>query len=185
MMIEIQPLTALSRADLERVASGYSSDSKYVVRHTTAEGRVSFDLELVTLDEAYVKVFDHDDDTVRRYQRLLSEGYSFGAYDGGRLVGLIIGEPHAWNGSLWVWEFHVLEAYRNQGIGRQLMARVAEKAKRAGFRTLVCETQNTNVGAIEVYSKLGFKLEGIDLSYYSNDDYPDGEIAVFMKRRLS
>jgi ribosomal protein S18 acetylase RimI-like enzyme len=61
---------------------------------------------------------------------------------------------------------------------------VAQKAERARFRTIVCETQNTNVIAIKVYRKLGFSLEGIDISYYSNHDYPDGEIAVFMKRRL-
>lgn len=24
----------------------------------------------------------------------------------------------------------------------------------------------------------------IDISYYTNEDYPDGEVAVFMKRRL-
>ncbi len=60
----------------------------------------------------------------------------------------------------------------------------AEKARRAGFRAIVCETQNTNATAIKIYRKLGFRLEGIDISYYSNNDYPDGEIAVFMKRRL-
>ena len=31
---------------------------------------------------------------------------------------------------------------------------------------------------------LGFRVEGVDISFYSNDDYPEGEIAVFMKRRL-
>ena len=131
-----------------------------------------------------MKEFDHDDETLQRYQRVLSDGYSFGAYDENLLVGLVIGEPHEWNRSLWVWEFHVVEACRKRGIGKQLMDSVAEKAQRAGFRTIVCETQNTNVTAIEVYRRLGFGLEGIDISYYSNDDYPDGEIAVFMKRRL-
>ena len=67
------------------------------------------------------------------------------------------------------------------------MERVAEKASRAGFRIMVCETQNTNPTAINVYRKLGFRvegIEGIDISFYSNHDYPEGEIAVFMKRRL-
>ena len=61
---------------------------------------------------------------------------------------------------------------------------VAEKASRADFRTIVCETQNTNPTAINVYRKLGFRVEGVDISFYSNDDYPEGEMAVFMKRRL-
>jgi ribosomal protein S18 acetylase RimI-like enzyme len=183
-MIEIHSLTGLSLSDLERVASGYSSESKYAVVYTSAEDRVTFDLQLITLDKPYVKKFGHDDGTIQRYERVLNDGFSFGAFDGNLLIGFVIGEPHEWNRSLWVWEFHVLEAYRNDGIGKRLMDRVAEKAKSAGFRTIVCETQNTNVMAIKVYHKLGFWIEGIDISYYSNDDYPDGEIAVFMKRRL-
>ena len=61
---------------------------------------------------------------------------------------------------------------------------VAEAASRAGFRIIVCETQNTNPTAIKVYRKLGFRVEGVDISFYSNHDYPEGEIAIFMKRRL-
>ena len=37
---------------------------------------------------------------------------------------------------------------------------------------------------IDTYRRLGFRLEGIDLSHYTNADYPDGEVAVFMKRRV-
>jgi streptothricin acetyltransferase len=182
-MIEIRSLSALTLSDLKRVASGYWSDSKYVVRYVSAGNQVTFDLHLVNLGKPYVKKFEHDDDTIQRYEVVLNDGFSFGAYDGNLLVGLVIGEPNEWNRSLWVWEFHVLEMYRNRKIGRQLMERIAEKAKGAGFRTIVCETQNTNVSAIKVYRKLGFELEGIDISYYSNNDYPDGEIAFFMKRR--
>lgn len=50
---------------------------------------------------------------------------------------------------------------------------------------MVCETQSTNGAAIEAYHRLGFRVEGVDISYYSNEDYPDGECAVFMKKRLA
>jgi len=118
MMVEIRPLATLTLADLQRVAPGYTSSSKYVVRHTATAGRVAFELELAALNPPYVKVFDHDDDTLRRYQALLREGFSFGAYAGDELVGLAIGEARAWNRSLWVWEFHVGEAYRRRGLWR-------------------------------------------------------------------
>jgi len=65
------------------------------------------------------------------------------------------------------------------------MEALAEKARKAGLRTIVCETQTTNAPAIRFYRKLGFNIEGIDLSCYSNEDFPDGEIAIFMKRRLT
>ncbi|HET9905776.1 MAG TPA: GNAT family N-acetyltransferase, partial [Anaerolineales bacterium] len=120
-MIEIRSLTELNMASLERVAGGYASDSQYVVRYESAEDHISFDLQLVRLDQPYVKQFDYDDDTLQRYERLLNVGYSFGAYDEDRLVGLIIGEPDDWNRSLWVLEFHVVDAYRKEGLGKQLM----------------------------------------------------------------
>ena len=184
-MIHTEPLTALSLTDLKRVASGYSSDSKYIVAYTEKEGCASFDLRLVPLDKPYVKAYDHfDDETIRQYEKVLNGGYSFGAYDGDLLVGLVVAKVQEWNRSVSVLEFHVAEEYRNTGIGRRLMECPAEKARRAGFRAIVCETQNTNATAIKIYRKLGFRLEGIDISYYSNNDYPDGEIAVFMKRRL-
>ena len=183
-MIEIRSLTKLSLAELKRVASGYSSDSKYVVVYTETESCVSFVMRLVTLDKPYVKRFHYDDEILQQYNTALSTGYSFGAYNGDLLVGLIIAEGHQWNRSLFVHEFHVAETHRKQNIGKRLMECVAEKASRAGLRTIVCETQNTNPTAISVYRKLGFRVEGIDISLYSNHDYPEGEIAIFMKRSI-
>ncbi|MCB0036558.1 MAG: GNAT family N-acetyltransferase [Anaerolineales bacterium] len=183
-MITIRPLAQLTLHDLEHIASGYTSDSKYAVTVAHQHNGLTFKLERIRLDQPYVKRWEHDVDTAIHYTQMLTVGYSFGAYDNNLLIGLTIAAAQEWNRSLWVWEFHVAETHRGLGIGKQLMEATAEKARTAGFRTLVCETQNTNATAVDVYRKLGFQIEGIDLSYYSNQDYPDGEIAIFMKRRL-
>ena len=60
----------------------------------------------------------------------------------------------------------------------------AQKGRAAGLRAIFLETQTTNVPAIRFYRKVGFTLDGIELSLYSNDDWPDGEMALFMKRVL-
>lgn len=52
------------------------------------------------------------------------------------------------------------------------------------FGAINLETQNTNVNAIRFYRRSGFEIEGIDLSYYTNDDVEGGEVAIFMKRKL-
>jgi ribosomal protein S18 acetylase RimI-like enzyme len=49
---------------------------------------------------------------------------------------------------------------------------------------MVAETQTTNVPAICFYRQAGFEFGGIDLSYYTNRDRIDGEVALFMKRKL-
>lgn len=185
MTIQILPLENLDDAAVAAVTDPFTCTDTYQVIYSDAPGAASFELRLVPLAEPHVHHYNHfDAETIERYRSILPEGFSFGAYDGEQLVGMVIAEKRDWNNSLWVNEFHVAEAYRGQGIGRQLMEAAAEKAKAAHLRTIVCETQNQNTLAIAAYRKLGFKMEGVDISYYTNEDYPDRGIAVFMKRRL-
>jgi ribosomal protein S18 acetylase RimI-like enzyme len=184
-MIEIQPIEKLNIEELRHIASGYSSEGKYVVNYSGAEDLTSFKISLVDLEQPFIKHYDHiDDHTAKRYSEVLEQGYSFSAFDRNLLVGIVISEPRWWNQSLWVWEYHVADSYRLKGIGKKLLEAVISKARETGLRIVTCETQNTNAAAIKVYHQLGFRIEGIDISYYSNNDYPDREIAVFMKRRL-
>ena len=184
-MITIQPLTRLDDTDITRIVTAYASEGVYAVSYRDSPTDTSIELHYVTLPEPSIRRYQHFDvATLQGYNELLNAGFSFGAYDGELLVGLIIAEPQEWNRSLCVWEFHVAATHRRNGIGRQLMVCAEEQARRSGLRTIVCETQNTNAAAIMIYRKLGFTVEGIDISYYSNTDYPDGDIALFMKRRL-
>jgi streptothricin acetyltransferase len=64
------------------------------------------------------------------------------------------------------------------------MERLEVISRETGLRAIVCETQNTNVPAIDFYRHIGFTLEGIDLSFYTNDDYLNGEVAIFMKKLI-
>ena len=184
-MIDIRLLTQLNTDDLRSLVTGYTSDAKFQVRKTDSDQQFVLALERVPLPKPYRKRYDHlDAETLNRYQQLPVFGYLFGAYDAEQCVGIALAEPGHWNKSLWVRELHVAETHQRRGVGRQLVEKLAEKARAAGLRVLVCETQNTNVPAMRFYRKVGFHIEGIDLSYYSNDDFPDGEIAVFMKKRL-
>lgn len=60
----------------------------------------------------------------------------------------------------------------------------SERFDAAKLPVTLRETQNANVPAIDFYRAVGFGLEGVDLSYYSNVDKLAGEVAVFMKRKL-
>lgn len=186
-MIEIRRLEEEDIAQLTQVVSGYRSNSKYEVAKTETDDEAAFTLRLVTLETPRVGHFDHlDEETLQRYSQVLQYGFSLAAYDGEQLVGIAVAEPRAWNNSLWVWEFHVKESHRGRGLGRRLMDELAAKASAAGLRIIVCETQNTNVPAIRFYRKVGFAIEGVDASYYTNEDMrPDGTVAIFMKRRLT
>jgi len=144
-------------------------------------------LDLVLLRQLYRKSYDlPDSETLARYAQLPELGCCFGAYNqDNACVGMALAEPIQWNRSLWVWELHVDPSYQHQGIGRGLVDALSQAARCADLRTVVCETQNTNVPAIDFYYQTGFRVEGVDLSYYSNEDFPNGEVAVFMKKRVT
>ncbi len=186
-MITIAPLAHIDLPLLQRLVTGYATDVVYRAAKNESDGGTTISLYLTELPQPYIKRYGDllDGDVVRRYDAIAQAGHSFAAYeDGGQCVGIAVCEQQVWNASLTIREFHVEPSSQGQGIGRRLMEAVAEHAEAHHLRALVCETQSTNVPAIRFYRALGFTLDGIDLSFYSNHDYPDGEIAIFMKRYL-
>jgi len=81
-------------------------------------------------------------------------------------------------------EFGVSPDLRKRGIGKALLETVLARAKQEGLRGILCETQSTNVPAIRLYQKLGFTIQGLDLSLYSNQDLERGEIAIFLRKPI-
>jgi ribosomal protein S18 acetylase RimI-like enzyme len=185
-MVSIQPLTQLEDDQLTLIA-GYTTRSAYVVEKSEQEEQTSITLRLVSFASPEQNRFDPPaEDMVALYREAATKGFCFAAYEGEQMVGIALAEAQKWNRSLWVWEFHIAPSHQGRGIGRQLMERLVEAAKAAGLRIIVCETQSTNVPAIRFYRRVGFTIEGIDLSYYSNEDMEPGRgVAVFMKRRLT
>ena len=182
MVVEIRPLAHFSAPDLQRLATGYTATSRFELSKSETPERVQFTLERKALDRPHVKVFDWDAEQSAMYQRVVEDGFSLGAYDDDELIGIAIIERQSWNNSLWVWEFHVAESYRGQGIGRLFMSAVIEQARQNRLRAVVCETQNTNTPAIRFYQRMGFEMDGIDQSLYPEE--VGDEIALFMKYKL-
>lgn len=184
-MFEIRPLQHLTLADLQALIVGYTSPANYQVTKTETPDAITIALRLVLLAPPYIKRYDPPDpETLEQYERVVRDGFSLGGYVDGQLMALAIAEPRWWNKSLWVWEFHIAPAQHRRGWGRRLMESLTHKARAAGLRTIVCETQTTNLPAIRFYQSQGFALEGVDVSYYSNTDLQTGEVAVFMKKNL-
>ena len=185
MVTDLRALNTLTAEDLHTVGGGYTSAHIYMVRKSEDPKLMVIAAELTPLQAPYVKRWERpDDEQMKHYLEYARQGYSMGAYVGETLVGLALCEARTWNRSLWIWEFHVAPGCRRQGIGRALMEAVVQQAHVAGFRIVGVETQSTNVPAIAFYRAVGFELDGLDLSLYSNTDAEDGEVAFFMKRKL-
>ena len=182
VMIEIRPLHQLDVARFRELSAGYTSPAVYRVSKIESDSETTISLKLHNLETPYRKVWAPNSGDEERYDQIIGQGLSAGIYDNERLVGIAVAERQVWNRTLWIWEFHIDQDYRGRGLGRQLMNHMAVTGKEVGCRVMVCETQNTNVPAIRFYRKVGFEVGAVDLSYYTNTDITDFEVAEFMKR---
>ncbi len=189
MKFEILPLRPFTREEVLPIVTGYETREIYTVEKTETDAHTLFDIRLVSLEKPYRAAFVQDF-TVEEYEiylRMLPQGYCFGTYQAGRLIGFVIGEAFQDDDLLRVWEFHVMDGFRRMGVGRALMEQEVSKARQDHLTTVMVETQNTNVKAIRFYRSMGFTLESIDLSpmhYGSPREGEPNQVAFYMKRRL-
>lgn len=184
-MHSIKAISSITQSELEDIIPGYSSSSVFQVISTIGETETSFSLSLQNLDQPFMKRHDYTDPTtLAHYNEIAGQGFSYGAFMNGKLAGFIIGENLNWNSTLAIREFGVSPDLRNQGIGKTLLQAALERAKQENLRGVLCETQTTNVHAIQLYQKFGFTIQGLDLSLYSNQDLKKGEVAIYLRKPI-
>ena len=182
-MADIRPLTDVDAQLLERLITGYVATEVYQVVRDETPDVICFELRLATRAQPFIKhTMPLDTPTIQRYRDLSLAGHAFGSFTGATCVGIALCEPQQWNSSLYVHAFYIAPDFHRQGIGRALMAALEAHARDLGMRCIVYETQTTNVAAIRFYRALGFTIDGIDVSLYSNDDIERGEVAIFLKK---
>lgn len=64
----------------------------------------------------------------------------------------------------------VAVAHHRRGIATQLLAACCHKAKALGCDRVVLEVRETNLKAIALYQKLGFKQDAVRKHYYRNTE---------------
>ncbi|MDO7907005.1 GNAT family N-acetyltransferase [Paenibacillus sp. JX-17] len=183
--MKILPLSEYPEKQLMQLGSfGYQSRLKFAVTKQESAKSVHLSLELVELEKPYIKLEPIGYEDHARYREMVEEGNSFGLYMDEELAGIAVCGFQAWNNTLVLWHLQVAERHRRKSLGSLLISSVEQAAKSKGIRAITAETQNTNTGAIAFYRSCGFKLEGIDLSLYTNEDAVDGEVALYMKKKL-
>lgn len=73
----------------------------------------------------------------------------------------------------------VSESARNKGIGTRLLKYMMEEGYRNGLTAFTLEVRVSNVAAIHVYEKLGFRSEGIRPNFYEK---PVEDAMIMWKR---
>ena len=80
-----------------------------------------------------------------------------------------------------LWDIRIHPDYRNQGIGSQLLNRVADWARDKGCLLLKIETQNNNVPACRFYERQGCTLDAVNHNAYK--EFPE-EIQLIWHLKL-
>ena len=73
----------------------------------------------------------------------------------------------------------VREDARKQGIAYKLLTEILNNCKNLGIQNFTLEVRNSNMPAINLYQKLGFKNEGIRRNFYED---PVEDAVIMWKR---
>jgi len=97
----------------------------------------------------------------------------------GRIVGYVL----YWilPGALDVHNIAVHVDFRRRGIGRVLLDRVIDEARRQSAARVTLEVRRSNLTAQKLYESVGFVTSGVRKGYYSDD----GEDALAMTLELT
>jgi ribosomal protein S18 acetylase RimI-like enzyme len=159
--------------------NGYTSTQAWVPVQQPDQQDTIFAFRLETLATPKQKTWHTSETELEELNEVIAQGYSFAAYENGRLTGFIIGEHRDWNNTLYVSQITVAASERRKGTGAQLMDTLIAQARQLKVRLVELETQNTNVAAVSFYKKQGFRISGIHLKLYDPVWCP-GEVAFYM-----
>jgi ribosomal protein S18 acetylase RimI-like enzyme len=66
----------------------------------------------------------------------------------------------------------VLETHQGKGIGKKMLAFAFSEAKEKGFQDIQIGTANSSIGQLALYQKMGFEMDSIIKSFFTNN-YPE------------
>lgn len=118
--------------------------------------------------------------TGKLYEDWLENPSAFSLTDDGQILGYLEVDRESWNNRLRITEILILDEFRGKGFGTVVINKAKEIAKEEGFREVILETQSCNSKAIDFYIKNGFRVNGIDLSCYTNNDVEKKEVRLEM-----
>lgn len=95
----------------------------------------------------------------------------FGRYFVVELNNVVIGYIGSWflSDLIHITTLAVHPDYRRKGIGEKLMSYILDIGKKEKYKTCVLEVRVSNEKAINLYKKLGFKIDKIKKEYYPDN----------------
>ena len=114
------------------------------------------------------------------YEDWWEDAEAFGITEDNKLLAAIEICPESWTNRLIITELFVDEKLRGQGYGKKLLDIAKKITVEKNYRTLILETQSSNINAVDFYLHAGFTLIGFDSCCYTNTDLERKEVRLNM-----
>ncbi len=173
-MITLRELTSADIPNLTQIRPTYRTNTILELERTGSGLQVGWKLVERELETPFDKGSGYDlneimqADIAERFLRT-DDVYQRVAEFEGRLIGFLEVELQHWNNSANLWNLMIDLDYRGKGLGRRLWHRAIDFARQEGVRTLLIETQNTNVPACRFYERMGCHLCGVHEAFYTDE----------------
>jgi GNAT superfamily N-acetyltransferase len=164
-------------AGISQIDTSFTTDTVFVIAH---DDDMSFRFTECEVHPAYARAaHELDPDQLRDL-----DAHFVAEREDGHVVGTAGVRCEKWNRRGIVIDFYIDRDCRRQGAGHALMGALVDATRRMGMNRLWLETQNVNVPAVRFYFREGFRLCGLDESFYDSDTRAGSEIALFFVRDL-
>ncbi|XP_048328100.1 uncharacterized protein LOC125421934 [Ziziphus jujuba] len=130
-------------------------------RSKTVEDIVKLERKIFPKHESLARSFDEE--LIKKNSGLL-----YVEVDNGQLAGYVM---YSWPSSLYasITKLAVKENYRRQGYGKELLEAAIQKCRTRNVQRISLHVDPLRTPAMNLYQKLGFKVDSLVKGYYSPD----------------
>jgi len=158
----------------------YTSKEYYDVNMQRTDDGFQISIQKKKFTKPFIHSLEDCEYQDKLYEDWWEGAEAFGIIEDNKLLAAIEICPESWTNRLIITELFVDEKLRGQGYGKKLLDIAKKITVEKNYRTLILETQSSNINAVDFYLHAGFTLIGFDSCCYTNTDLERKEIRLNM-----
>ena len=158
----------------------YTSKEYYDVNMQRTDDGFQISIQKKKFTKPFIHRLEDCEYQDKLYEDWWEDAEAFGITEDNKLLAAIEICPESWTNRLIITELFVDEKLRRQGYGKKLLDIAKKITVEKNYRTLILETQSSNINAVDFYLHAGFTLIGFDSCCYTNTDLERKEVRLNM-----
>ena len=158
----------------------YTSKEYYDVNMQRTDDGFQISIQKKKFTKPFIHSLEDCEYQDKLYEDWWEDAEAFGIIEDNKLLAAIEICPESWTNRLIITELFVDEKLRGQGYGKKLLDIAKRITVEKNYRTLILETQSSNINAVDFYLHASFTLIGFDSCCYTNTDLERKEIRLNM-----